>query len=111
MRYSNSKIIVNIHENYEQYFRDRNVSLINTLENSKIKYPTETQLQTIHLEPYIWKDTDRFYKISYQFYKSPKYWWIIPFMNKKALESDFRAGDVVYIPMPLEKFIQIIGLR
>lgn len=111
MRYSNSKILANTNEKYQQYFADRGVVLINTLENSKLVYPTQEQINTLLLERHVWKDTDRFYKLSYQYYNNPKFWWIIPFFNKRPLESDYFPGDVVFVPKPIEKFIGMIGLR
>jgi hypothetical protein len=39
----------------------------------------------------------------------PTYWWVIAQYNKKPTESQLSPGDIVYIPIPLEKILGYYG--
>ena len=41
-------------------------------------------------------------EICKEYYGEEQYWWIIAWYNLRPLETDFKPGDVVYIPTPLE---------
>ena len=67
---------------------------------------TDQQIQKIRVEPIIWKLHTRFYKLADEHYGDPEFWWAIPWFNKKNLESDFKIGDIVHVPLPLEEVVK-----
>ena len=111
MRYSNSKIFINGAEQYYKYFADRDVRQINTLGNSTLKKPSAAQLAKLTMLYHTWKDTDRFYNLAYKYYGSQKYWWLIPLVNVGQLESDYEPGDILFVPTPLEKLLNLCGAK
>ena len=57
---------------------------------------------------HIWKTGDRFYKLAEKYYSNPEYWWIIARYNQKPTEGHLRQGDVIVIPTPLDKLLEIL---
>ena len=62
------------------------------------------------IENYRWKSTDRFYKLSEEYYGDSVYWWIIALFNNTPLESDVKVGQNILIPTPLERVIEILDI-
>ena len=57
---------------------------------------------------HIWKTGDRYYKLAEQYYGNPEYWWVIARYNQKPTESHLRKGDIIVIPTPLAKLLEIL---
>jgi hypothetical protein len=58
----------------------------------------------------LWTVGDRLYKLSAQYYGSPKYWWVIARFNNKPTDAHFNVGETVYIPMPREVIFDMYGV-
>lgn len=110
-RYNSITPIVLNDDSYFSILKERGINSINCVAINKLKYPTFEQQLQLNIQTHIWKTGDRFYKLSQKFYGSPAYWWVIPFFNLKPLEADFSSGDVVSIPLPLEKIINILKVE
>jgi hypothetical protein len=50
---------------------------------------------------------DKLYKYSYEIYGSTEYWWVIAWFNNKPTDTHCKIGDVISIPIPLERAIVI----
>jgi len=87
---------------YREQFLNRSVSRIRHLSTPIIRYPTVEEMGEFTIFSHIWSVGDRFYKLSDEYYGDVDLWWVIPWFNKKPLESDFRLGDTINIPQPLE---------
>lgn len=109
-RYNSSKEFILSNPLYDEYLSDKRLNFIKGVDFLKFKYPSVQQIQQLSIHPHIWSSSDKFSKLAQKYYKDSKFWWIIPFYNMKYLESDFNLGDVVYIPLPLEKFINFVEL-
>jgi len=71
---------------------------------SKPVNPTEAGIMEI---PHIWQTGDRYYKLASQYYNNPEYWWIIATYNQKPTEGHLTLGDVILIPTPIERLLEI----
>tara|TARA_R110002074_G_scaffold379808_1_gene558214 strand:+ start:588 stop:926 length:339 start_codon:yes stop_codon:yes gene_type:complete len=107
-RYDNRRLIKNDMEQYENLFEDRGVNYITQYSTGRLKYPSVNQIKTLKRVQHIWVVGDRYYKIASRFYGNPTYWWVIAHYNKKPTEGDLSPGDIIYIPMPLEKILNFI---
>ena len=44
------------------------------------------------------------------YYDVAELWWVIAQFNQKPTDSHYSLGDVVYIPLPLEKVLTLYGV-
>jgi len=111
-RYDERRIISNTSRDYRnsQIFRGRGVKKINQYLTPTLEYPSPTQLQGITQNTRTWGTGTKYFKLADEFYGDPQYWWIIAWFNLRPLETDFRPGDVVIIPTPLEAILNGFGL-
>ena len=58
----------------------------------------------------IWTVGTKYFRLAKDYYGSEEYWWIIAWYNLKPLETDFKPGDVVYIPTPLQNILSIYNV-
>jgi len=106
-RYQNRRAALNNSEQYVKLFESRGVKFVRQYTTPRIRYPSVKEVMTLTRVPHIWRQGDRFFKLSKEFYDNPKYWWVIAFYNKIPLESDIAFGDIVYIPLPLSRVLEI----
>jgi hypothetical protein len=83
---------------------------IKHLSSPQIKSLTIEELGTLDILSFTWKTGDKLYKYAHEHYNDPTLWWIIGLFNLKPTDLHFKPGDVVLIPMPLEKVITLYGL-
>jgi len=57
---------------------------------------------------HIWKTGDRYYKLAEEYYGNSEYWWVIARYNQKPTEGHLKKGDVVFIPTPIERLLEIL---
>jgi len=109
-RYSKRIKRINDHENYDEWFKERNVSSIYQYLTGKMSYPTEEQMKSINYVAYVWKAGDMFYKLSDIYYDDAKYWWIIAWFNQKPTEAHVQVGDTIFIPLDREQMMKLMGV-
>lgn len=107
-RYDNRVIGINKTSMYSNLLENRGVKQIRQYFTPEFVYPTPDQIATLDIEPHIWKDSDRYYKLASDHYNDPKMWWIIAFFNQKPTEGHIQIGDIIQIPKPLDKVLRII---
>jgi hypothetical protein len=105
-RFQNRKIIKNDSDYYQQLFDKRSVKMINHYATPKFRYPNSQEISELTIITDTWKLGDRLYKYSYEHYGDIRLWWIISWFNKKPTESDFKIGDEILIPQPLERLFK-----
>jgi nucleoid-associated protein YgaU len=71
----------------------------------KFKTLTESQLNTLQVFQHVWKEGDKYHKLSTQYYQDSSYWWVIARFNNKPTEAHLTIGDIVYIPVPFERIV------
>ena len=104
-RYRTRRLLKNNDESYATQVGNRKVNFIRHYSTPVLTYPTTAQLIELTIVNRIWKTGDKFYKLANTFYADPEYWWIIPWFNKKPLETDYAIGSIISIPLPLEKIL------
>lgn len=111
-RYDERRIRTNISANYafSDIFRKRGVKQIRQYLTAELKYPSPEDLIDIEEQTRVWSIGTKYFNLAYEFYGDPQYWWVIAWYNLRPLEVDFRPGDVVIIPTPLETVLSSFDL-
>tara|TARA_R110002110_G_scaffold74516_1_gene197161 strand:- start:273 stop:629 length:357 start_codon:yes stop_codon:yes gene_type:complete len=105
-RYRLRRIGSNYSPKYARQFAGRGINGISRqFLTPKFTWPTQAQLQALNIEREVWETGSRFYKLAAKYYGDSSLWWIIAWFNQKPLETDFAAGDVVMIPLPLDRVL------
>ena len=99
-RYQNNLVFNNTDPSYINQFTSRRVTSI--LQHSTTTFDWSADFD---FEKEYWGVGFRFYKLASKYYNDTSLWWVIPWFNQKPLESDFKPGDPVMIPLPLERVL------
>jgi hypothetical protein len=109
-RYDNRTIFKNKSEMFQEHFDKRDVNFINQYSTPVFNHIDVDQEYNIGEEKHIWKQGDRLYKLAYEYYSDPELWWVIAWYNQKPTETDYKVGEVVLIPTPLNEVLKIMGI-
>tara|TARA_R110002020_G_scaffold6878_16_gene29228 strand:- start:1471 stop:1809 length:339 start_codon:yes stop_codon:yes gene_type:complete len=109
-RYDNTRILRNNNPHYEKAFDDRGVEFIRQYETPRFEDISVDQAINLTTVERIWSVGDRYYNLAYEYYGNANYWWIIAWYNQAPTESHLELGDLIYIPMPLERALQYYGI-
>jgi hypothetical protein len=107
-RYNNARPFINNNELYEEFFEDRDVNYIEQYRTGMLTNPTVSQRARLETVKHVWKMGDRLFKLAAKHYGDPTMWWIIAWYNLKPTESHFKIGDLVYIPLPLDRVLSVL---
>ena len=108
-RYNNRPIAKNKNELYETFFEDRGVNHIRHYRTPVIKHLTSKERSRLTTVKVVWSQGDRFWRLASKFYGDPSYWWIIAWFNQKPTEASVKRGEVLLIPTPLNKVLEVAG--
>ena len=109
-RYESADIIVNSSKIYSNVFKDRGVKQIRQFGTKSLNFPTQEQLQELDVVGHTWRYGDRFFRLAHVHYGDPKLWWVIAFFNQMPTETTLKFGQLVFIPHPLERLLNIYGV-
>lgn len=110
-RYNNYRILNNSSEYYRKLRQKRNnTKNIRQYETPILRHPTVGERASIESTQHIWSVGDRFYKLAHKFYGDPTLWWIIAWYNGFPTEVDVLPGDLLTIPINVEKVIETFGV-
>jgi len=111
-RFNNRVIIDNNNNSYalSDILKRRGISYIEQFNTANLNYPEISQIANLDVRTEVWTVGTKYFKLAKDYYGSEEYWWIIAWYNLKPLETDFKPGDVVYIPTPLQDILSIYGL-
>jgi hypothetical protein len=110
-RMNSRTIFVNDDKNYQkEFFQERGVNRVPQYKTGRFKALTPRQRSQLEVNSITWTAVSNLTKIAFDFYGSPQYWWIIALFNNRPLEADFKLGEIVYIPTPLEKVLSYYGV-
>jgi nucleoid-associated protein YgaU len=107
-RYDDRRILKNDSEEYSGVFKEKKVKYIRQYDTAHFRYPTTAEIQSLNRLIHIWSTGDRYYKLAGQHYGNPGYWWVIAHYNKRPTEADVQLGDMIYVPLPLEKILSYV---
>ncbi len=109
-RYNFTKILDNDIEFYEFLRRKRgNIKNLVQYGTTRMHNPSVGQRIALSTDTHVWKYGDRYYNLSYTYYGSVDYWWVIAWYNGYCTEADIYPGDVIQIPTDLEKALEALG--
>ena len=106
MRNDGRRVVVNNVDLYEEMLEERDVKYFRQYVTPNMVYPSPREMRQIKTISHVWKKGDRFYKLAHQHYRDSSLWWVIAWFNKKPTESHVEFGEVIYIPLPLERVLQ-----
>ena len=107
-RYSNSSPFTNNASFYREFFNERGVSFIRHFSTGRLRHPTIPEMASLERVRHIWKVGDRFYKLAHQHYGDPTLWWVIAWFNKKPTEGHCETGEMIRIPLPLNRVLEML---
>ena len=110
-RYIEKQKLRNANPAYGEQIRNRKVNFIDQFETPILHQPTSRQIASLERVKHVWKTGDRFFKLAHTYYGRTDAWWVIAQYNKKPTESHINFGDIIYIPMPLEKALLYMRYR
>ena len=107
-RYNDRKIVINRTPQYKQLLKDRNVPFIRQYFTANLHHPTVEEVMDLNVVSRVWKMGDRYFKLAYEYYGDSKLWWVIAWYNQKPSEADVKNGDIIEVPLPLDKVLGIL---
>ena len=108
-RYENRIVLRNKNEQYKEMFENRNVSFIRHYDTPILDHPDDGDVDSLAIIQHLWSVGDRYYKLADKHYNLSKYWWVIAWYNQAPTEAHLMPGDIIYIPLPLERVLSTYG--
>lgn len=108
-RYQNRKKFNNTMRLYKNQFDARELDGIRHYGTPRLKEITAEQMEALEVQTVIWSTGDKLYKLAHKYYNNSELWWVIAWFNEKPTDHHYKAGDVVYIPGPLEVVLSYYG--
>ena len=93
---------------YAEIMRKKKLKLLRQFTTPTMTHLEDEDFSSLTLIPHIWTIGDRFYKLAYQYYNEPQYWWVIAWINKTPTEAHVKVGDTIYISMSLEQTLSLL---
>jgi hypothetical protein len=110
-RYKNSNIKTNTEALYKKLRKARGLpNALVQFETNRQSAPTVDEIKVLNNVGHIWTTGDRLYKLANKYYNDPELWWIIAWYNNKPTESHFKVGDLIQIPLPLERVYTLLRM-
>ena len=105
-RYANRKKVINRLAQYAKLFKERGIKQVNQYTTPKLPYPSQDEFNELNVVNHLWKQGDRYYKLASEYYDDATLWWIIAWFNQTPTETTLQPGDVVAVPLPLDKILE-----
>ena len=102
------RVFRNRHRNYIDVFKRKKKAGLVQWTTPRFRQISPASRRRIFEISHVWKTGDRFYKLAERYYSNPEYWWVIARYNQKPTEGHLRQGDVIVIPTPLDKLLEIL---
>jgi hypothetical protein len=109
-RYNNKEKYINSDDRYQEWFDAYGVEFIEQYKVEELKYPTNAEISRLETVAHIWSNGDNLSKLSDYYYNDYKKWWIIAQFNMRPTDAQYRIGDIVYIPFPLERIMEYLDV-
>ena len=110
MRYKNQRIYTNAIDAYKRYLKKtRGIDSIRQFNTPRFRHPSITEISNFNTVKHLWTTGDRLFKLAYEYYDDPEFWWVIALYNQKPTEFHYKLGDTVYVPVPIETVLFYIG--
>ena len=107
-RHGTENLIENTEELYEEILEGRGLTKITHYRTPRWPKLTAKVRSRFVRQRHTWKLGDKYYKLANQYYGDPKLWWVIAWYNSTPTEASLQPGDVISIPVELEKTLKIL---
>lgn len=108
-RYNLRRKLTNTKRFYKEYMRERGVKKIQHYNTPNFKYPDPaTVANDLTRLQHTWKSGDMYWKLAAKHYGDSQLWWVVAWFNKAPTESHLRPGDIIHIPMPVDKVLSYL---
>ena len=108
-RYDGRRIGINDLEQYEDVLKKKNVRFIRQYFSPNLKFPSTEEVGELSLVNHVWSLGDKYYKLAYKYYGDSTLWWVIAQYNQLPTDAHVDIGDVITIPLPLDKILGMLG--
>jgi len=109
-RYNRTRKIINSSDYYEPLRKRHNLKKVTQYSTPIMKNPSLADRMSVISNQYIWKYGDRFYQLANQYYGDVRFWWVIAWYNGYPTEAHVEPGDVLEIPVNIEKALTALGV-
>ena len=109
-RYTKYRVLNNASDYYAPLRESRGIRNLRHYETPRLHNPTVAQRKTLKTSTYIWKYSDRYYKLANTYYGDVRFWWVIAWYNSAPTEANLVPGDAIEIPINLEKALKVLGV-
>lgn len=109
-RYNKDKILINASEYYQPLREERGVEAIRQYATPRLRNPTIKDRRQLKTTKHIWSYGDRLYKLAHRYYGDPQFWWVIAWYNATPTEADLQLGQLIRIPLNIEKVLKVLGV-
>ena len=104
-RYTRRRIVKNNLPRYESLLEKRQVSNLRHYDTFFLNRIDQEKLRTFEKKTHRWQASDKFFKLASVYYDNPELWWVIAQFNQRPTENHCRPGDLIYIPVPIDKVL------
>ena len=109
-RYINRHTVQNSQFSYREIMNSRDKTTIVHYRSPDFNLPDREVMQSeLNFELHEWKVGDRYWKLASVYYGDPSFWWVIAYYNSAPTENHVACGEVLQIPMPLDKAVIFTG--
>lgn len=108
-RYKNIGTVFNDTVEHAMTVARRGLAFVRHHRSVRMKEMTGEQEKRLVNQFHVWKQSDRFWKLSNKYYGDPGYWWVIARYNELPTESHLNNGDTIVIPFPLHVTLRAMG--
>ena len=108
-RYKNTGTVYNDTDEHATTIGRRGLFFIRHHRSMRFKEISTQQEKRLVNKFHIWRQSDRFWKLSNKYYGDPGYWWVIARYNELPTESHLENGDTIIIPFPLQVTLRAMG--
>jgi nucleoid-associated protein YgaU len=106
-RYLKRLKATNDSDQYYHVFQDRGVTQIEQYRTPEFLVYEQDVLDSVEFQKHEWKMGDTYWRLSSQYYGTPKHWWVIASFNRKPTESHISVGETIKIPFSLSEALQV----
>ena len=106
-RYRKVNVMFNDREEYREFLEPSGKKSI--MHHRSIELAEPLPGRSVHHKIHLWKQSDKYWKLAYEYYQEPRYWWVIAQYNQKPTEAHLSNGDVIVIPLPVTQALSALG--
>lgn len=110
VRNQNDRIVDNNVRHYRRLVGRRDVKNIRHYTTPTMKHPSVSERANVSVDNHVWAYGDRFYNLAFKYYGDQRFWWVIAWWNGYPTEGSIKSGDLISIPLNLNKALDALGV-